>query len=251
MRTRLLSLAVCLFAAASLFAADMTVDQIIAKNTEAKGGLDKMKSVQSVRFSGKMSLGPGMEAPFTMTKKRPEMMRLDFTVQGMTGSQAYDGSSAWMVMPFMGKKDPEQMSGDMAKDAKEQADFDGPFIDSARKGYKIELLGKSEVEGTEAYKLKLTKDGDETIVYVDADSFLEIKTEGKRKMQGQEIESETTLGNYREVNGMMFPFSMEMKQKGAPAGQTITIEKVEVNPTLGDDFFKMPVKKAEAEAPKK
>jgi outer membrane lipoprotein-sorting protein len=176
-------------------------------------------------------------------------MRVEFTIQGMTGIQAYDGTTGWMVMPFMGKKDPEAMSGDMLKEVKDQADFDGPFIDYAKKGNKVELLGKEKVEGTDAYKIKLTqKDASETIVYIDAESFLEIKMEAKRKMQGQEIEGETILGNYKEVEGMLFPFSIENKAKGQPGGQTITIDKVELNPTLADSLFAMP-KKAEAPAP--
>jgi outer membrane lipoprotein-sorting protein len=193
-----------------------------------------------------MTLGGGMEAPITMTKTRPEKMRLDFTVQGMTGTQAYDGSSGWMLMPFMGKKEAEPMTGDMLKDVKEQADFDGPFIDYAKKGYTIELLGEGEVEGTKAYKLKLSRDGNDTVIYIDSDSFLDIKAESKRKVQGQEIEAETSYGNYQEFEGLLFPTQIEMKPKGAPAGQTITIEKVELNPTVADEHFAMPAKKVEA-----
>lgn len=252
MRKRtLFTLAAALLCVFSMQAAELTVDEILAKNAEAKGGMDKLRALQSIRFSGKMSLGGGMEAPFTMTKKRPENMRLEFTIQGMTGTQAYDGATAWMVMPFLGKTDPEAMPEDQSKMAKEQADFDGPFIDPAKKGYKIELLGKEDVEGTSAYKLKLTnKDAVETIVFVDADSFLEIKSQSKRKVQGQEMESETTYGNYQEFGGLLFPMSLEMKPKGQPSGQTITLDKVELNPTVADDSFKMPAKKAAAEAPK-
>ncbi len=247
MRTRtILTFALALLCAVSMSAADLTVDQILAKNAEAKGGIDKLRALQSVRFAGKMALGGGMEAPITLTKKRPEMMRMDLTVQGMTGTQAYDGKGGWMLMPFMGKKEAEPMSGDMLKEVKDMADFDGPFVDPDKKGYKIELLGKADVEGTPAHKLKLTRDGQETVIYLDADTFLEIKAEAKRKVQGQEVEGETTYGNYQEFGGLLFPMSIEMKAKGMPAGQTITIEKVELNPTLADDTFKMPAKKAEA-----
>ncbi|MFP5247876.1 MAG: outer membrane lipoprotein-sorting protein [Thermoanaerobaculia bacterium] len=239
-----------ILAAALLFAlaaqgADLTVDEILAKNAEAKGGIEKLRALKSVRFTGKLSLGGGLEAPLTLVKSRPENMRLDFTLQGLTGTQAYDGTNGWMVMPFLGKKDAEAMSAEMLKDAREQADFDGPFIDSEKKGYKIELLGDAEVSGTKAYKLKLTREGNETLFYIDATSFLDIKTESKRKMQGQEVEAETTMGNYREFEGLLFPTSIEMKAKGAPAGQTITIEKVELNPAIETDLFTMP-KKAEA-----
>lgn len=245
MRTRsILTLALALLCAVSMQAADLTVDEILAKNAEAKGGIDKLRALTSLRMAGKMTLGGGMEAPITMVKKRPEMMRMDFTVQGMTGTQAYDGTNGWMVMPFMGKKDAEQMPADALKEVKDMADFDGPFIDYAKKGYKVELLGKADVEGTPAYKLKYVRDGQETVVYLDAENFLEIKAEAKRKIQGQEVEGETIYGNYQEFGGLMFPMSIEMKAKGMPAGQTITLEKVEINPTIADDTFKMPAKAA-------
>ena len=248
MRKRtLITLAAALLVSLSAFGADLTVDEILAKNFEAKGGVEKLKALQSVRFTGKMSLGGGMEAPFTMTKKRPEMMRLDFTIQGMTASQAYDGTTGWALMPFLGKKEAEPMSGDMLKDAKEQADFDGPTWDYKAKGNTVELLGKADIEGTPAYKLRVvTKDGSDTLLYLDAETFLEVKAEAKRKVQGQDVEGETSFGNYQEFNGLLFPMSMEMKQKGAPSGQVITIEKVELNPTLENDSFKMPAKKPEA-----
>ncbi|MGN6186814.1 MAG: hypothetical protein ACTHQM_24530 [Thermoanaerobaculia bacterium] len=241
-----LTLAAALLFAVSMHAAELTVDEVLAKNAEAKGGLEKLKAVSSMKMTGKIAFGP-IEAPFVMTKKRPENMKVDFTVQGMTGTQAYDGATGWMVMPFMGKKDPEEMSGDDLKAVKEQADFDGPFIDYAKKGNKVELLGKADIEGTSAYKLKLvTKDGTESTVYLDADSFLEIKIESKRTVQGQEVESETVIGNYKEVDGMLFPFSLESKAKGMPGGQVITLDKIELNPAIEDASFKMPKKQAPA-----
>lgn len=240
-----LVLAAVLLSALSTFAADLTVDEILAKNAEARGGLDKLRAVKSMRFTGKMAM-MGMEAPITMSQMRPDRMRLEFTVQGMTGVQAYDGTTGWMIMPFYGKKDAEVMSGDMLSDVKQQADIDGPFIDYAKKGHKVELIGKGDVEGSPAYKVKLvTKEGTESVNYFDAETFLQVKIDSKRKMQGQEIETETTLGNYQEVDGLVMPFSIETKSKGAAApGQTVTIEKAEINLALDEATFKMPAKPA-------
>jgi outer membrane lipoprotein-sorting protein len=244
-----LSLAAALLFAVSLQAAELTVDEILAKNAEAKGGMEKMLALKSVKMTGKMAFGP-MEAPFVMTKKRPENMKVDFTIQGMTASQAYDGSTGWAVMPFLGKKDPEAMAGDDLTSAKEQADFDGPFVDYAKKGNKVELVGKADVEGTPVYQVKLTtKQGTESLVSIDAESFLEIRIDSRRKIQGQEVETQTTIGNYQEFEGLLFPLSIESKAKGAGAGQVITIEKIELNPTIDDAAFKMPAKPA-AEAVK-
>ena len=234
-----LSLAVALFVVPALLA--QNVDEIIAKNIEARGGLDKIKAVQSARQSGKMEFGPGLEAPGVMVQKRPNYVRLDFTVQGLTATQAYDGKSGWAIMPFTGKKDPEAMSADETKDFEDEADLDGPLVDYKSKGHTVELLGKEKVEGTDAYKLKLTrKNGDVDTIYIDADSFLEIKEEQKRTIRGTDRETETTLGDYREVNGLMFPFAIASSTKGSPQQQKLTIEKIELNVPLEDSSFKMP-----------
>lgn len=244
---------VLLFTAA-LFAGSIhaqTVDEILDKNIKAKGGLEKMKAVKTMRITGKMSMG-SMEAPFTMLKARPASERMDFTIQGMTGTQAFDGTNGWMLMPFMGKKDPEAMSEEMVKQMKDEADFDGPTIDYKEKGNKVEYLGKADIEGTPAYKLKVTtKEGNEAILYIDAETNLDIRVEAKRKIQGQEIEAESTIGNWKSVDGLMIPFSIENRRKGMPGGQTLTIEKVEMNPTLAADTFTMPKKQAPKEEPKK
>lgn len=245
----------CLFLAGLISSAAMaqTADEIIAKNIEAKGGLEKLRAVKTMRITGKMMMGPGMEAPMVIETARPHKMRVEFTFQGMTGIQAYDGTTGWMVMPFMGKKDPEPVAGDDLKQMEEQADIDGPLVDYKEKGNQVEYLGKGEVEGTPVHKLKVTKkNGDIQTLYLDADSYLEIKAEGKTKMRGQEIEGETTFGDYKEVGGMVFAHSIQSKMKGGPGpGQTITFEKIEVNPEIPASRFEMPAKPAETPAPPK
>jgi outer membrane lipoprotein-sorting protein len=230
-----------------------TADEIINKNLTARGGKDKIKAVQSARMTGKMVMGQGMEAPFTMEVARPNKMRMEFTIQGMTGVQAFDGKSGWSVMPFMGKKDPEAMSADDAKQAADQADMDGPLVDYKEKGHQVELVGKEDVEGTPAYKLKVTKkNGDIVNVYIDTESYMEIKDAGRAKVRGQEIEGETTFGDFKTVDGLVFPFSIEQKAKGMPGGMTMTISKIEVNPKLEDSRFAMPAaEKKESPAPPK
>jgi|ERR1041384_1709539 outer membrane lipoprotein-sorting protein len=228
---------VCLTAAAQ----DLTVDQIIAKNIEAHGGMEKMKALKSVRFTGRMTVGPGIEVPAVMEQKRPGSFRLEITAQGLTAIQAYDGQTGWQINPFEGKKDPELMGEDDLKDAQEQADIDGPLVDYKAKGNKVELVGREKVEGSDAYKLKVTlKNGDVRYFYLDADTFLEIKEESKRTIRGTEVEGETTYGDYKEEGGVMMPHSLETGPKGSTQKQHITIEKVEINPPLDDSRFKMP-----------
>jgi outer membrane lipoprotein-sorting protein len=227
-------------AALALPAGAQTVDELIARNVEARGGLDKMKAVRTLRMTGKMTMGPGMEAPISLELKRPASIRMEFTVQGMTGVQAFDGKTGWSIDPF-GRKDPEPMSAEDLKEVEEQADIDGPLVDYGAKGHAVELVGKEKVEGSDAYKLKVTlKGGDVRYVYLDADSCLEIRAESKRMIRGSEVEVESTIGDYKEVAGLLFPHSIQNGAKGRPEKQNIIVDKVEVNPALDDGRFSMP-----------
>jgi outer membrane lipoprotein-sorting protein len=218
-----------------------TVDEILAKHYEAQGGLDKIKAMQSIRLMGKMEVGPGMEAPLTMDKKRPALSRMEFVFSGMTGVQAYDGKQAWALMPFMGQKTAEPASEEESKMSAAQADFDGPLFDYKAKGHTIELAGKEAVDGADAYKLKVTrKDGHIEYYYVDAETYLVVKRESKETIRGTEMETESSFGNFKEVNGMMFPFSMTMGAKGSDHKQTITIDSIAVNVPMEMAHFTMP-----------
>jgi len=217
-----------------------TADDLIAKYVAARGGKDKIKSVNSIRMTGRMVMGP-MEAPILIIMKRPDQVRVEFTLQGMTAIRAYDGTSGWAIMPFMGKKDAEPIATDELKELQDEADIDGPLVDYKAKGNTVELLGKDKVEGTDAYKLRLTRrNGDVDTIYLDADSYLEIKGEGKRIMRGSEHEFETSITDYRQVGGLMFPFALDSAIKGSQERQRITMDKVELNVPVEEASFKMP-----------
>src|SRR5512146_1692427 len=125
-------------------AAAQSVDDIIKKNLDAKGGLAKSQAIKSMRATGKMTIGPGIEAPIVVEQKRPKSVRLDITVQGLTIVQAYDGTTAWILNPMSGRKDPEPAPSEMVKQFEEQADMDGPLVDYKAKGHQVELLGKDK-----------------------------------------------------------------------------------------------------------
>jgi outer membrane lipoprotein-sorting protein len=223
-------------------AAAQTADEIIAKNIEAHGGLAKLKAMKSMRMTGRMTLGQGIEAPITIEVVRPKNMRLEITVQGMTIIQAYDGTTGWQVVPFTGSTDPQVMSADELKDAEEQADMDGALVDYKEKGHSIELMGKENVEGADCFKLMVTKkNGDVQYYFIDSDSYLELKTEGKRKIRGTETEIETSLGDYKDIgNGVVLPHAISGGAKGSPQRQNIMVDKIEINPEIDAARFKMP-----------
>jgi len=225
-------------------ASAQTADEIIAKNQEAQGGLAKLKAVQSVRMTGKMTVGPGIEAPIVLEMKRPKSMRLDLSIQGMTITQAYDGTTGWMINPMSGRTDPELLPSEVAKIIEEQADMDGPLMDYKAKGSTVEFLGKDKAEGADCFKLQLTlKDGDVRTFYIDADSYLLVKLEMKTKVRDTDQLSDTIVGDYKEVGGMMMAHSMDSGQAGQPMRQKMTIDRIDLNPAIDDARFKMPVKK--------
>lgn len=235
---------------------DLTLDQIIQKHIEAQGGVDKINAVQTVKATGTASLmGGQVEAPMTLVLKRPTSMRLDLNVQGKSIVQAFDGATAWMIMPFMGSGDPQKMSEEDTKAVKDDSDFvGGPLFDYKAKGSAVELLGKEDVDGSSAYKIKVTRSsGTVQYVYLDAQTFLTMRSSGKRKQMGQELDLDVNVGNYKAVNGVMVPFSMEQKSSGKTMSQ-FTLEKIEMNVPTDDSIFRMPEKPKEekpAKAPEK
>jgi len=235
-----------------------TADEAIDRYIKAVGGRDKIDAVKSLRVTGKTVLGGGMEMPVTMETKRPNKTRIEFTFSGMTGTRAYDGKTGWSIMPFAGKTDPEKMSDDEVKDMEDEADLDGPLVDYKTKGHRIELLGKEDVEGSPAYKLKITKkNGDVESRFLDAETFLPVKTVSKATRHGTEVEMEQIMSDYKPVNGLMMAHSIQTRALGAAAGAmggqaTVVLEKVEANVEIPDARFSIPeAKKPEAPAEKK
>ena len=226
-----------------------TADEIIAKYIKTVGGMEKIQAVKTLRRKGKLIGGGGFEAAIVEDNKRPNLVRQEFALQGMTGVNAYDGKNGWKIEPWQGKKDAEPLGEEEMKQIVEAADFDGPLIDYQQKGNKVEFLGTEEVEGTDAYKLKLTlANGDVRYYYMDTDYYVPIKIETKRIILGAEREYETLLGDYKEVNGWYLPHSVETGPKGSPFKQVVTYEKIEVNVPMDGSRFRVPVMGAKTES---
>jgi hypothetical protein len=243
-RTLWMLIAVALFS--PLWGSAQTVDEVIAKNIQARGGLEKLHTLQSLRFTAKFSQG-SFRADYVQENKRAEKVREELIIQGMAQVQAYDGKSGWQINPFGGRKDPELMSADDTKSLAVDADIEGPLVDYKQKGHKAELMGHDSIEGTDCFKIKLTmKNGDIRLYYLDADSYLELKFETQSNIRGAVQYNDTFLGDYEEVGGIYFPFAIETAEVGSDNRQRFTVEKVELNIPLEDAKFSMPASKAEA-----
>jgi hypothetical protein len=232
--------------ASTLFAQDKsqpTVDELVAKNIEAKGGATALNNLQTLRATGKLlvPIQGQIELGYVETKKRPDEVRIEASIQGMTQIQAYDGKEGWKVSPFFGRRDPERMSADDVKALVEDTEIGGPLADWKAKGSTVEYLGTEDVDGTPAHKLKVTrKNGDVSFVYLDPDHFLEIRIVTQRMRHGAQEEVETDLGDYEKAAGVFIPTSIESGPKGAAEKQKIVIDKVEANVPVDDAIFHFP-----------
>jgi hypothetical protein len=232
-------------AALALFAmpaSAQSVDEIIAHYIKTIGGMEKIQAVSTLRRSGKFTGGGGFEAVVLQENKRGRSVREEFSLQGMTGIDAYDGKTGWKIEPWNGKKDPESLGEEEMKSILEDSDFDGPLVNYKQKGNKVEFVGMDQFEGTDTFKLKVTiANGDVYFYYLDTDYYVPIKVDTKRIIRGAEREYETALGDYKEVAGWYLPHSIETNTKGSQDKSKVVYDKIEANVPIDDGRFRMPV----------
>jgi hypothetical protein len=218
-----------------------TVDEIVARHVEARGGREALAAVRTLRMAGRANAGPGREAIVRREIARPGRIRTEFVFQGTTGVYAWDGSTGWCVSPLDGSLEPEPLPAEAAALSAEQADFEGPLVDWKAKGHAVERAGSDTLPGGAAHKLKVTlKSGVVRHIWVDAQTGLVVRTESTRKLRGHEVAFETVYGDYRETGGVRFARSIETGVRGRPQRLRIVVENVETNPALEDSRFSLP-----------
>lgn len=280
-----LILAACLAAAAEAAPANLSAADIVAKNVAARGGLEAWRAVKTMSLSGKMGAGGNQRAtlqmptqgqstlmnrrtgqpilpsrpadevylPFLMELARPRKMRFELQFAGQTALQIYDGANGWKLRPYLGRRVVENFTEDELKTASSQAELDGPLVDYAAKGTRVELVGTEQVEGRDTYKIKMTmKEGQALHVWIDAQTFLEAKIEGHpRRMDGTDHPVELYFRDFRNVDGLQVPFIMETRvlpvQKTATGlrdvpvpPERIILDKVVLNPKFDEAIFRRP-----------
>ncbi|HEX6850210.1 MAG TPA: hypothetical protein VF139_02300 [Candidatus Polarisedimenticolaceae bacterium] len=244
-RMKILAAAAALLGLAVTPVAAQTAEEIVGKYHDAMGGVAKVKSLETVRMTGKTVVGGGQEAGFILERKRPSAVRSEIEFMGTVNVQAFDGESAWQYMPVMGMTEPEAFPPEDSKEAKEQADFDGPLVDWKEKGVKLEYLGKEAYDGKDCHKLRITeKDGSSRIYFLDVATNLLVRETAKAPADGGERDVEVLYRDWRDVGGFKFPFELESRVVDGPPGQLLKFEKIEPNVPLDAARFKMPPKPA-------
>ena len=221
-------------------APSMNLEELLQKNYVARGGLEALRAVKTLRTKQHNEGGWGYFETVTTTA-RGLKSRNDTTSQGMTESSAVDGFKGWQTNAFGGRKDAIAMSPDDLTAALDEADLDGPLVDWKQKGHVVELMGAEDVDGSPTWKVKVTrKSGTVEFWFLDADTFIEIKVLTQRRVRGALREYETEFGNYAKVDGVFFPFSYETRQRRSQWTNRNTVDQIEVNVKVDDAFFMKP-----------
>lgn len=217
-------------------ASAQTVDEIVAKNIQAKGGVEKIKAVQSMKQTSHIKV-QGISASMTVYFKRPNLSRQEMNISGAQIIAAFDGTTAWGLNPMAGQTTASPLPGPSAAQARKEADFDPPLLDYKARGTKVDYVGTEPAGGGKSYlHLRVTdKDGTTTQVYLDAVTALEAKIVA----EGPTGPVETTLSDYRDVNGLKMPFALKTTAGGVVAAD-VTVDKIEFNLDMPNTLFSMP-----------
>jgi hypothetical protein len=229
-----------LLALTASLAEAQTVEDIVRRYVEARGGAAKLRAVESLRFTGTMEL-PDVSSAFVLELKRPNRMRTEFVVQGQTGVRAFDGQHAWERLPLPGEQ-PRPMGSEEAAEARAQADVDlSPLVDPASKGFAVELVGRDRLPGGETWKLVVRgREGPPRTLHLDARTHLVVQTIDTRSIDGKPVEMVTEISDYRALGGLVFPHRIEVGPRGRAERQRLVIQRVEINPPLDASRFAMP-----------
>ena len=241
--TKIIASAFIVMAAATASFAQ-TADEIVAKHIEATGGADKWKALKGMEMKNKFNV-QGMDIESKTVIVSGKSLRTDVAVMGQEIITVVDGESGWMQRPAMmgGTGEPEDMPGAVIKETLKQTNLGGSLMNYKEKGATLELVGKEKLDGADVYHLKLTeKNGEATNLFVSASTYFTLKSAGKRNVQGQDVDAEVIYSNFKQVDGITFPFTVEVP---SPMGGTMTMEteSIKLNPTIDETIFKKPAKK--------
>ncbi|BDG02336.1 LolA-like protein [Anaeromyxobacter oryzae] len=277
LRATVLALAISAIGCHSRNAAERAAEPILEKNAAARGGVKAWRAVESMSVSGTLDAGTPrdpvklamaylrqarqtraearialarareaeppkpVQLPFVMELKRPHKARVEVRFRGETAVQVYDGRSGSKLRPFLGRREVEPFTAEELRVASQQSELDGPLLDAAATGGKVELEGEEPVDGRDAYRLKVTAgDGQVRHVWVDAQTFLDVKVEGTRRVDGRPRSVWTSFRDYRTVAGLLIPHVLETAVEGVKGSEKIVLDRVVLNPRLDDARFTNP-----------
>ncbi|NPT60320.1 LolA-like protein [Paraburkholderia elongata] len=224
---------------------DLSADQIVEKNVAARGGLDAWRKVQTMVWVGHVDSAnsPARDLPFILALKRPNKTRFEITVLNQKTVRVFDGREGWKASPSgMGSGNLRPYTMDELKSAHDEQVIDGLLIDHQAKGIDVTLDGTDKVDGHDAYRLaaKLPS-GLIRHVWVDAKTFLDVKYDRKaRSARGEPVTVEVSYSDYKNIDGLQVPYTIESGTAASGTRDKLTIDKVSLNPPLDDVIFAKP-----------
>jgi hypothetical protein len=239
-RTLLVTAALAVCVPAAGFA--QSVDELVARNTAARGGAAAWQAVSALELRGRMDIGQGVNVPYVLQQKRPSKMRLELEFDEAVAVQTYDGSEGWKLRPFLNRNDAEPMSSAELSAAADTSDLYGLLFDYAARGHTVKLLGHELVDGQDTFKLEVTLPGGSVRwVYLDAQSALEVKVEAMRRLGRSDRLVETYYYDWQATDGLLIARRLETRTEGKNgAAHPFTVQTVRVNPSLDDSRFSRP-----------
>ncbi len=231
------------------------LDEIIDNYFENTGGVENWEKIEGLKMSAKVNQG-GMEIPIEIVQLKSGKMMTTINFQGQSIKQGvFDGEVLWSsnFMTQKAEKSDEE-STNMVKNEMNQ--FPDPFLNYKEKGFTAELVGTETVDGAETFKIKLTTtpniiEGKEVpsvaYYFFDNENFVPIQVHEEITVgPGKGMVSEIKMSDYQEAGDVYMPYSMTQGVKGQP-GAPITMDKIEVNPTVDDSEFTFPESEPETE----
>jgi hypothetical protein len=208
-------------------AQELDLDQVL-QNYFTATGFDKMQKVSTIILTGTITKQTLM--PLKITKMRPAKYKLETDVADIYTCQSYNGQTAWEITtPFTGSSQPHLMQPEATKDIIARADFEGVIYNWKTKGHLAELIGREKYNNSEVYIIKLTrKDGNLENYFIDCRSFLLVKKSRTLKLNGKDVENISTFSDFRDIEGVQFPFTNENFMDGQ-FFSIIEYESIEVN----------------------
>ena len=224
-----------------------TVDEIVARHIDARGGAAKLAAVKTVKMTRTVATGIGSTLKVTVYKKRPALMRLDQQSSAPGAPmipRGINAEGAWDVA--QGKVVPR--SPQLSAEARDlDGDFDGPLVDWRGKGHVVTFEGREPMPGGEALKLKVVmKSGLERFVYLDAKTYLDRRHTGILNLPGnRQFDVVISFDGWRDVDGVKFPFDITEERTGKEPVVTLVTytESIEINAPMDDALFNPPAAK--------
>jgi zinc protease len=209
----------------------LTAEKVIENYIKAIGGSEKLKSVsdQVMKMSTEMQ---GMKIEMTATYKVPNKILVITSVGGnVMQKKVFDGERG--QVEAMGQK--MELSGKQLEDMKIQAKL-FPELEYKSLGFELKLAEIEDIDGKPAYKVQIASpQGTSKSEFFDVASGLKVRSITSQETQMGPMTVISNMGDYREVNGIKFPFAL--KQQVGPQALDLKVNSIEMNKSVSDDLF--------------